>query len=244
MFKLTDAADLEKAGRSIGAFFAKRVQDLEKTHALHAAVAAHHDAMKAQHTTTAAQYKAHHDGLPNEDVHKAHFAHGHTHHTAMAAHHEAIAKAHADHAATLKTEVDAMKSMAAEWNGDAKPGAASSLFARSAAASGTPLSTPSGNPFEDMVKETTAQLAKKTLETFDNDDEVKQFMRETIMKMVGEAIGNTIVPTGVSAVTPNRPGISAVPRGGQPTPAAKPNVPDQFQKLVAIDDEELTRPVL
>lgn len=243
MFKLSEAADLEKAGRSIGTFFAKRIEELEKSHALHAAVAAHHDAMKAQHTTTAAHYKAHHDGLPNEDVHKAHFAHGHTHHTAMAAHHEAIAKAHADHAAAIKTDVDAMKSMAAEWNGAAKPGAASSLFARSAAASG-PLSTPTGNPFEDMVKETTAQLAKKTLETFDNDDEVKQFMRETIMKMVGEAIGNTIVPTGVSAVAPNAPGVRAVPRAGQQPIPVKPNVPDNFQKLVAIDDEEVQRPVL
>jgi hypothetical protein len=42
----------------------------------------------------------------------------------------------------------------------------------------------------------------------------------------------------VSGVAPTRPGITAVPRAGmQPMPVA-PNVPRQFEKLVAIPDDE------
>lgn len=247
MFDLTKQDDLVKSGRSIATFLAKRLDELTKTHALHAALAAHHGAAATEHTTHAAANKAHHDGLDDGDVHKAMYAKAHTHHVAMAAHHDAIAKAHSGHAEALKGEVDAMKTMAADWGGTTKAdsGAASSLFARSAGGNGGSLTAASGNPFEDMVKETTAQLAKKTLETFDSDPEVKQFMRETIMKMVGEAIGNTLQPTSVSAVAPARPGITAVPRNGQPAPQVKPNVPLEFQKLVSVDDsEEPSRPIL
>jgi hypothetical protein len=45
-----------------------------------------------------------------------------------------------------------------------------------------------------------------------------------------------IVPTRVSAVIPDRPGVRAVPRAGQPAFSEKPNVPVQFEKLVAIEE--------
>jgi hypothetical protein len=43
---------------------------------------------------------------------------------------------------------------------------------------------------------------------------------------------------GLSRVAPNAPGIVGVPRGGQPTTAAKPVVPLAFQKLCESPDEE------
>jgi hypothetical protein len=47
------------------------------------------------------------------------------------------------------------------------------------------------------------------------------------------------VPTNVSAVAPNAPGIVAVPRPGAPPAASvKPNVAPEFQKVFSIDDEE------
>jgi hypothetical protein len=55
-----------------------------------------------------------------------------------------------------------------------------------------------------------------------------------------------MMPTGVSAVTPTRPGITAVPRFGQrevPTAAGKPNVDPQFEKLFVVDDAEEERSV-
>jgi len=47
------------------------------------------------------------------------------------------------------------------------------------------------------------------------------------------------VPTNVSAVAPDAPGIRAVPRAGQrPIEEAKPQVEAQFAKLVAVDEGE------
>lgn len=62
------------------------------------------------------------------------------------------------------------------------------------------------------------------------------------MKSV-EADLNKLVPTQVSAVAPTNPwGIRPVTRDGQrpmnDAPAARPNVPIQFEKLVAVEDDE------
>jgi hypothetical protein len=52
-----------------------------------------------------------------------------------------------------------------------------------------------------------------------------------------ERLENTIIPTGISRVTPNAPGVTAVPRAGsRPMPSEKPNVPIQFEKLVSIEE--------
>lgn len=50
------------------------------------------------------------------------------------------------------------------------------------------------------------------------------------------ALENTIVPSRVSAIAPNAPGIRAVPRAGQQPIPERPNVPIQFEKLVAIEE--------
>ena len=57
MFKLMDADDLEKAGRSIGNFFAMQAQQLEDDYAVHDALAAHHQAIAQAHATHAAKLK-------------------------------------------------------------------------------------------------------------------------------------------------------------------------------------------
>lgn len=50
-----------------------------------------------------------------------------------------------------------------------------------------------------------------------------------------EILEGTIIPTKISAVTPNAPGVTAVPRAGMRSLGEKPNVPTAFEKLVAIE---------
>jgi hypothetical protein len=60
-------------------------------------------------------------------------------------------------------------------------------------------------------------------------------------KAVAESDLNKLIPTNVSAVHGGAPGITAVARpGGRPVPAA-PNVPLEFQKMVAVDDDNMER---
>jgi hypothetical protein len=248
MLDLTKAEDLAKGGKSIGNFFLKQAAELEKNFAFHKAMAVHHAAASAQHTTHAATLKAHHAGLPDDDVHKAAVAASSAHETAMAGHHDGMAKACEGHAETMKSEIDGMKKMAADWGVTKPEGAVTSLLSR-AAGTGTvtvPPTTPTGNPMVDMVNETAGQLMAKTLSMMDTDPEVQQAMREQVLKMISEAIGKTVVPTGVSVVAPPNP--RAVTRPGQPplpaaTPAA-PNVPLEFVKLFSTEDNEQERSIL
>jgi hypothetical protein len=61
---------------------------------------------------------------------------------------------------------------------------------------------------------------------------IEEYVRAVVMKTL-----DTVMPTAVSAVTPNRPGIVAVPRAGQ-QPVEKPNVPEQFAHLIKVEDGE------
>jgi hypothetical protein len=63
---------------------------------------------------------------------------------------------------------------------------------------------------------------------------LEDVVRATFLKM----FGNTLVPTAVSAVAPTAPGIRAVPRGGERPVPVTPNVPLEFAKLVAVDEEQ------
>jgi hypothetical protein len=49
---------------------------------------------------------------------------------------------------------------------------------------------------------------------------------------------NKLVPTSVSAVAPNRPGLTMVPRAGEQPVPARPAVPEQFAHLVKVEDGE------
>src|SRR5258708_32864415 len=61
---------------------------------------------------------------------------------------------------------------------------------------------------------------------------LETYIRATIMKMFGDSL----VPTNVSAVAPNRPGIAAVPRAGQQPIPERPNVPEQLPHLAKAAD--------
>jgi hypothetical protein len=52
---------------------------------------------------------------------------------------------------------------------------------------------------------------------------------------------NKLIPTGVSAIAPDRPKITPVPRLGQPAIPAAANVDPVFAKLFEVDDENMER---
>lgn len=228
MFKLSEAADLEKAGHSIGSFFAKRAEELEKNYTFHKAMGQHHDSMSKAHTAHAADTQAHHDGLDNAHDMKAHLAKTAAHHVAMAAHHDAVAKAHHAHADTMKADVDAMKILASDWGGPAVK-----------AANGTALSTTgdgSGGNMNvaAMLQQTSEALMKKTLDSFNTDPEVAETIRQYALKQINSVLGDKLVPDNIRGITPNFP--HPVPRAGQ-RPIEKPEVPLEFEKLVSIEDD-------
>ena len=65
-------------------------------------------------------------------------------------------------------------------------------------------------------------------------DELNKSASDLIKRL--EVLENTVVPTRVSAVAPNAPGLTAVPRAGQRPVGDRPVVPVQFAKLVEIEE--------
>jgi hypothetical protein len=232
MFKLTDAADLEKAGKSIGNYFAKQAAELEKSHSLHKALAAHHEACKATHEGTAAACKAAHEAAGDGSEVKDHFHKSHLHHTAMAGHHDGFAKTHHAHAESLKAEIDALKAVAAEWGATIKAdgtGAAVVSFSKNGS-------------IEEKFTSVTDALVTKALEQISASPKVAELLEgaalEHVSKLINGKLGDKLMPTPVSAVAPPNT-AKAVPRNGQPAAGEKANVPLEFEKLVALpgDDE-------
>ena len=82
--------------------------------------------------------------------------------------------------------------------------------------------------------EVAESLAKRTHVGDGDLNKMEPYIRET---MIRETIGNMVVPTNVSGVTPNRPDITAVPRNGQPAVPTAPNVPLEFQKVFSVEDD-------
>lgn len=83
---------------------------------------------------------------------------------------------------------------------------------------------------EKMQKASADELNKGTVEL---PASLEDAVKSVFLKM----FGNTVMPSNVSGITPDRPGAPRmVPRAGmQPIPET-PNVPFEFQKLVAIED--------
>lgn len=235
MLKLTEAADLEKAGRSLGSYFAKQAEELQKSHAFHAAVSAHHGAMASAHKVYAASNKAAGDGLSNDHELKHHFSAAHTHHTEMSAHHEAVAKAFHAHAEATKAELDTIKTLAADW------GSAAKADGTPAPTNGIPLDVAAlakgGSDLDTRIKAVSDAMMIKALEALDQDPMIAQRIQGIVLSQVEKAVGGKLVPSSISAVTPDNPRFRAVPRGGQQPVPEQPNVPLEFQKLVAIDED-------
>jgi hypothetical protein len=79
-----------------------------------------------------------------------------------------------------------------------------------------------GSAFEECSKATDAEDLHKRMQAADQE---RQNAR--------------LVPTEVFGAIPDHPNIRAVPRAGQPAPApVKPNVPLEFEKVFAVDDDE------
>ncbi len=65
---------------------------------------------------------------------------------------------------------------------------------------------------------------------------LRDFHKAAMEKAVSDDLGKAdLTPTNISAVTPEKPGIRAIPRYGQQLPE-RPNVPEQFQHLATVDD--------
>jgi hypothetical protein len=73
------------------------------------------------------------------------------------------------------------------------------------------------------------------------DSDAYASMHKVVSALVtSKVMGNdpdAIVPDGVQRVLREFPGLTAIPRTGQPANPSKPNVPLQFEKLVAVEEE-------
>jgi len=69
------------------------------------------------------------------------------------------------------------------------------------------------------------------------DDDLSKGTSDLLRRL--EIVEGTIVPTRVAGVVPTAPGVTAVPRAGQRAigNGEKPNVPVQFEKLIAIEGD-------
>jgi len=245
MYKLTEAADLEKAGRSLGAFFAAQTAEIQKTYDFHKAVALHHDGLKAHHDAMhkahadhGAAHKAHADGLDAGDAHKAfHLGAASSHagmadcHKAAAGHHDAIGAAHHAHADALKAQLDSLKALSGDFGGIKADGAtAATPIDITALAKGE-------GSLDARVAKLSEALVAKAFEALNTNPAIGEKIQEIVLSQVEKAVGSKLVPTDVHRVAPDRPGLAGtlIPRFGA-APITKVNVPIQFEKMFSVDE--------
>jgi hypothetical protein len=249
MFKLTNPEDLEKAGRTIGTFFAAQAAEMQKSFTFHKALAMHHDGLHKRHTSLhkghtdrAAEHKAHADGLDAGDPHKAHFLKAVLHHSSAAEHHLAaaehhgeMAKAHHEHADGMKAQMDSMKALSADWGAAVKadtPGAPLDVAA---------LAKGEGS-LDARVAKLSEALVAKAFEALNTNPTIGEKIQEIVLAQIEKTVGGKLVPDNVHKVVPDIPGLpgsgpnvlTAVPRTGA-APIAKANVPLQFEKMFKVD---------
>jgi hypothetical protein len=250
MFKLTETADLEKAGRSIANFIASQVADLEKSrenleknYTFHKAAAAHHEGLAKAHADAAATHKAAHDGLDDGDMHKTAHAALAIHHQTMSTHHDGLAKLHAAHADTMKAaadsvkaDVDNKKAFAAEWG-------ATVATQVTKAANGTAIVVPAGG-MEEKFQSVTEALVAKALESIAQSPKIHEMMEnfalDHVNKLLGSKISDKLIPDQVRSIIPPSEAygsaLTAVPRTGQPAMnTEKVEVPLEFEHLVKVE---------
>lgn len=93
-----------------------------------------------------------------------------------------------------------------------------------------------GGGIAAMLQETQNALLKKTLESFDTDPEVKDFVRKFALQQMADGLGSKIVPDHVRGIITQFPNNTLVPRAGAPTGNEKIDVPLQFEKAFSLDD--------
>src|SRR6201986_900844 len=119
VLKLTDAADLEKAGNALGAYFAKMALDFEKSHSFHKAAASHHESLHKAHAAHAADCTECAKAMDNDHEMKGHMTKTAGSHEQMAACQKALADEHNGHADHFKTQIDTIKVLASQLGGSA-----------------------------------------------------------------------------------------------------------------------------
>lgn len=214
MFKLTDAADLEKAGKEIGAFFAKQAVDFEKSHSFHKAMASHHEALHKAHTAHAASCADCAKAMDNSHELKGHLTKSAGDHEQMAACNKAMADEHAGHADHFKTQIDTMKALASQFG----VGAA----AKAAGAAGTTVAElTKGEGLDARLNNVTELLMTKAVESLNTNPAVGEAIEKIVLAQIEARIGGKLMPTQVSGVAPQNnepiPLLRAVGRSGAPT---------------------------
>jgi hypothetical protein len=103
---------------------------------------------------------------------------------------------------------------------------------------------------KDKDGESLAECLQKIADTHEAAAEFHRGMMEECSKVASddlnkgtsellkrlEQLEGQVVPSRISGVAPENPNVRAVPRFGAREIPAKPNVPVQFEKLVAIED--------
>ena len=192
------------------------------------AMAGHHDAMHKAHTEMGAYAKAKHAAMADDDVNKAFMGKSADHHEAMAACHKAASdQCMGTHVSMGASEDDAAKAAAAATLAKAQADEAARI-----AAGGAPITTPTG--VEDMIKQTTTGLVKKSLEVLNTDPDVANEIKRMVLEGVRNALNGEIVPDGAHRV------FKQAPTGQRPTLLPRPgsadinkdDIPAELQDMV------------
>ena len=89
-------------------------------------------------------------------------------------------------------------------------------------------------PLRDFHKAAMEKAASGEMNKTDRSltlESIDAHIRATLTKMLSDALA----PTNISAVIPNRPGVTAVPRAGKQAIPEKIPVPAEFEKLADIE---------
>jgi hypothetical protein len=184
--------ELEKALSTIETLKAALKKSGDAVAAHFKAAAAHHDGLHKAHMSAHALHKAHGefvkakaDAMEDGSTEKTYFGKVAEHHMAKAEHHKAVAEIHKAEAERLTKAGDG------SFTGDMTAGDTTHT-------DGTPGSlgeAGKGMSVEDMVKQTTSGLVKKSLEMLKSDPTVQDEIRTLVLQGVKSALGQETVPT-------------------------------------------------
>jgi hypothetical protein len=150
--------------------------------------AEHHMSMHKAHSEHSAFLKGMHEGLSDEDLHKAAYGKGADHHAALAALH----KAHAEH----------LQQIAQDSDDDGKAALAGGLAKTETTLDNKPAEE-TVPPTDVPVPNMGAFMAKsigEAMESMGKTDDFKKLITNYVMEAAKEALGKQIVPTTVKAV--------------------------------------------
>ena len=89
-------------------------------------------------------------------------------------------------------------------------------------------------PLRDFHKNAMEKAVTDELNKADRSADISATVENAVAAYFAK-ISDKLIPTLVSAVTPNRPGVIAVPRAGAQAIPERPNVPEEFLKLAEVE---------